>query len=233
MHKLSEDIDRRSSETIYESSVRSKLEYACIVWDDCSKKDHLTLEKCPLRVARIVTGAKKETSHDKLYTETQWPKLNERRGNLKLCSMYKVVNTTAQNYLVKILSSAVNVDKHYKLWNDDDVEQFHFRAENNRKSLFPGCVRKWSSLEKDLGSECSYNSFRTKLKTINVANCSKLYYVGQHKLNIIHAQLHMNCSNLSARLHSLHATDSPACGCSHRTEDTFTSFWIVLHCRKI
>ena len=30
----------------------------------------------------------------------------------------------------------------------------------------------------------------------------------------------MNCSNLNANLHSLHATDSPACVCSHREEDT-------------
>ena len=37
MHKLSKDIDRKSLETIYESFVWSKLEYACIVWDDCSE----------------------------------------------------------------------------------------------------------------------------------------------------------------------------------------------------
>ena len=71
MHKLSKDIDRKSLETIYESFIRSKLEYACIVWDDCSEQDHIALEKCQLRAARIVTGAKKGTSHDKLYTETQ------------------------------------------------------------------------------------------------------------------------------------------------------------------
>ena len=48
MHKLSKDINRKGLEihVIYESSVRSKLEYACTVWDDCSQKDHLTLERC-------------------------------------------------------------------------------------------------------------------------------------------------------------------------------------------
>ena len=29
--------------------------------------------------------------------------------------MHKVVNSTAPSYLVKILSDAVNIDKHYKL----------------------------------------------------------------------------------------------------------------------
>ena len=141
MHKLSKDIDRKSLETIYESFIRSKLEYACIVWDDCSEQDHIALEKCQLRAARIVTGAKKGTSHDKLYTETQWPKLHERREKFKLCFMHKVVNKSSPNYLVEILSNAVNVDKHYKLRNEDDIEQFQFRTEKFRKSLFPDCVR--------------------------------------------------------------------------------------------
>ena len=141
MHKLSKDIDRKSLETIYESFVRSKLEYACIA------------EKCQLRAARIVAGAKKGTSHD--YNETRWPKVHERRENFKLCFMHKIVNKSAPNYLVEILSNAVNVDKHYKLRNEDDIEQFQFRTEKFMKSLFPDCVRKWNSLDKDLRKECS------------------------------------------------------------------------------
>ena len=81
MHELSKDTDRKSLETIYESFVGSKLEYACIVWDDCSEQNHIALEKCQLRAARIVAGAKKGTSHDKLYTEIQGLKVRERRGN--------------------------------------------------------------------------------------------------------------------------------------------------------
>ena len=39
MHKLSRELDRKTLETIYETFIRSKLEYACIVWDDCSEQD--------------------------------------------------------------------------------------------------------------------------------------------------------------------------------------------------
>ena len=103
--------------------------------------------------------------------------------------MHKVVNSTAPSYLVEILSNAVNINKHYKLRNND-LEQFQFRTENFKKSLFPDCVRKWNSLEKDLRKECSYNSFRSKITPI--VNCPDLYYVGLRKFNIIHAQLRMN-----------------------------------------
>ena len=54
----------------------------------------------------------------------------------------------------------------------------------------------------------------------SITNLLKLYYVGQREFNIILAQLHMNCSNLNAHLCSLHVIDNPACGCSHRVEDT-------------
>ena len=43
--------------------------------------------------------------------------------------MHKVVNSTAPSYLVDIVSNAVNVDKHYKLQNNDDLDQFQFRTE--------------------------------------------------------------------------------------------------------
>ena len=97
MHKLSKDTDKKSIETIYESFIRSNLEYACTVWDDCSEQDRTALEKCQLRAARIVTDAKNRTRHAKLYTETQWPKLYERRENFKLCFMHKVVNKSSPN----------------------------------------------------------------------------------------------------------------------------------------
>ena len=52
----------------------------------------LSKTSCQLRAARIVTGAKKGTCHIRLYSETQWPKLHERREHFKLCFMHKVVN---------------------------------------------------------------------------------------------------------------------------------------------
>ena len=66
MHKLSRELDRRTLETIYESFIRSKLEYACIVWDDCSEWDSKAIENCQFGAARIATRAKKGTSNENL-----------------------------------------------------------------------------------------------------------------------------------------------------------------------
>ena len=115
LQKLSKDIDRKSLEIIYHTFVRSKMEYACIVWDDCSEQNCQVLENCQLRAARIITGAKKGTSHNKLYAETQWPELKERRSDFKLCFMHKVVHKSAPDYLVDVLPNVANAEKHYNL----------------------------------------------------------------------------------------------------------------------
>ena len=58
--------------------VRPKLEYASIIWDDCTEADKLKLENVQLGFARVVTGDKRGTSHELLYDETSWPTLSSR-----------------------------------------------------------------------------------------------------------------------------------------------------------
>ena len=185
MHKLSRELDRKTLETIYETFIRSKLEYACIVWDDFSEQDSKAIEDCQLRAARIVTGAKKGTSHDKLYYETQWSKLEERRYDFKLCFMHKVVHKNAPEYLVELLPNTVGAITSYNLRNKDDFDQFDLHSEKFRKSLLPDCVRKWNSLDKQKRNEGSYDTFKKNIA--NPLKCSSLFYIGIRKFNVIHA----------------------------------------------
>ena len=181
-------------------------------------QDSKAIEDCQLRAARIVTGAKKGTSHDKLYYEAQWSKLEERRYDFKLCFMHKVVHKNAPEYLVELLPNTVGAITSYNLRNKDDFDQFDLHSEKFRKSLLPDCVRKWNSLDKQKRNESSYDTFKKNIA--NPLKCSSLFYIGIRKFNVIHAQLRMNCSNLNAHLHSLHVIDSPACVRSHSIEDT-------------
>ena len=220
MHKLSKELDRKSLERIYEVFVRSKLEYASIVWDDCFEHDRNALENCQMRAARIVTGARRGTSREKLYDETGWLKLEERRENSKLSFMYKVVHKTAPDYLVEILPNTVNSRQ---LRNYGNYKQYSARTEKFRKSLLPDCVRKWNQLENDFKKIPTLSSFRKKVFTKN--SCSNLFFIGTRKFNIVHAQLRMNCSSLNAHLYRLHVVDSPSCACSHSMEDTSHFFF--------
>ena len=68
-------LDRESLQIIYTSFIRPILEYADFVWDtdNCTQYEVNAMEKVQTEAARIVTGATKLVSLDKLYRET-WPR---------------------------------------------------------------------------------------------------------------------------------------------------------------
>ena len=57
MRKLKFVLDRKSLQTIYFSFIRPLLEYADVVWDNCTQYEADELEKIQIEAARIVTGA--------------------------------------------------------------------------------------------------------------------------------------------------------------------------------
>ena len=80
-------LDRKSLETIYTVFIRPILEYADVIWDNCTQQGKNELEKIQLEAARIATGATK-VSVQKLYDETRWKSLETRRKKHKLVLFY-------------------------------------------------------------------------------------------------------------------------------------------------
>ena len=150
LQSFKHQIDRKSLETIYFTFIRPKLEYASIIWDDCTEKDKHAIENVQLRAARIVTGAKKGTSHQLLHDELKWPSLSERCSYFKLVAMQKIVNKTAPSYLIEILPNTVNTKTRYPLRNSNNVMQFQTRTEKFRKSFFPACINQWNNLNESV-----------------------------------------------------------------------------------
>ena len=68
MRQLKFALDRRSLQSIYFSFIRPVLEYADVVWDNCTQYEANELEKIQIEAARIVTGSTKLVSIDALYT---------------------------------------------------------------------------------------------------------------------------------------------------------------------
>ena len=84
MRKLKYDLDRKSLETIYIVFIRPILEYADVLWDNCTQAEKQELEKIQLEAARIATGATKLVSIQKLSDEIGWEELDSRRKKHKL-----------------------------------------------------------------------------------------------------------------------------------------------------
>ena len=72
-------LDRRSLLKLYTTFVRSMLEYSDIIWDNCSLENKRILETIQLDAARILTGATKLCSTQKLYDDTCLEPLTSRQ----------------------------------------------------------------------------------------------------------------------------------------------------------
>ena len=75
MRKLKFMLDRDSLNKIHISFVRPTLEYAYIVWDNCTQYEVNAIEKLQIEAARIVTGTTRLVSLDMLSKETGWESL--------------------------------------------------------------------------------------------------------------------------------------------------------------
>ena len=76
MRRLKFDLDRKSLQIIYFSFIRPLLEYADIVWNNCTQYESLGLEQIQYEAARIVTGATRLVSINSLLTEAGWETLS-------------------------------------------------------------------------------------------------------------------------------------------------------------
>ena len=71
---------------------QKNLEYADVVWDNCTQQEANELEKIQNEAARIVTGATKLASIQSLMSDTGWESLTSRREKHKLVFFYKMIN---------------------------------------------------------------------------------------------------------------------------------------------
>ena len=210
LRKLKYKVDRESLEKIYFSFIRPKLEYGSEIWDGCKKQDAEMLENFQLDMARIVTGARRGTSHDLLYEELKWPLLRDRRYNKKIKHFCDIIEGNSPNYLSDLVPKPVNP---HNLRNSKNIPPIKCRTEVFRRSFLPSSITLWNELPVEVR-----NIEAITKKEIIQRN--KLFYLGNRETNIKHAQLRLKCSRLNGHLFLLHVIDSPRCACGSDLENS-------------
>jgi hypothetical protein len=112
LRKLKYRLNRNYLETMHLTFIRSVLEYASEVWDNCGQLNSDRLEKVQLEAARIVTGLPSFASIHSIYIETGWEKLKTRREVRKLVLFYKIVNGQVPDYLAELVPPTVAYTNH-------------------------------------------------------------------------------------------------------------------------
>lgn len=222
--KLKSLLDRKTLEIIYMSFIRPKLEYASIIWDDCTEMDKIRLENTQLKFARIVSGAKRGTSHKAIYDELGWVTLADRRKASKTKFIFNVVNKRAPDYLCELLPKTVNACCNRDLRNNGDLRNIKTRTEKYRRSIFPHCIRLWNDLPNSVKTNDKFN-YKYDQDIVN-QTVPQFKFGNTRKLGIIHSQLRMKCSNLNSDLFNLHVVDNPYCVFCHNCIEDRVHFFL-------
>ena len=119
MRKLKFVLDRNSLQTIYFSFIRPLLEYADVVWDNCTQYEADELKKIQIEAARILTGATRLISLNLRYCETGWDTLACRRNKHKIIMLHKCLSPP---YLSAPLPATVGANVSYKLSNPNNLQ---------------------------------------------------------------------------------------------------------------
>ena len=122
------------------------LDYADVVWDNCTDRMSNELEALHLDAIRTITGAVRGTSHNKLYYESGLVSLKERRRRHKLTMYFKIVNNLAPTYINKYLPPLVSSLNPYHRRNPLERQVPQFKTSLYEESFFVSTTYQWNEL---------------------------------------------------------------------------------------
>ena len=169
------------------------------------------LEAIHTESARIVSGATKHCSIEKLLVELGWESLQSRRNKHKLILFYKILHGLTSDYLNDLLPPLVQDTTSYNLQNSDNIQNYRARSNLFLNPFFPSTIRAWNDLPNDTKNVSSVASFKHRLKR-NLKPPPKYYNVGSRKGQILQARLRLECSSLTF-FYLKHIVPSPSCQC--------------------
>ena len=131
-------LSRKALETMYRSFILPQLDYADVIWDNCSLKLAEELESLHLDAIRTIIGAVYGTSHLKLYTESGFTSLRERCFRQKIFIMYhKIVQENTPTSLKEQLPPLVSSTNPYHRRRPLQRQVSKHKTETYRQSFFP------------------------------------------------------------------------------------------------
>ena len=150
----------------YFTFVRSTLEYSCTVWDPHYGKDTDHLEMVNRWAARIVKGRNlrdREVSVTALLENLKWKTLEERRKDLRLILMYKIVNglVAVPTTPLKPASGCTRANHQFK------YQTIRTNCDTSKYSYFPRTIPEWNNLKSDIVNSPSVDAFKARLSKLS------------------------------------------------------------------
>jgi hypothetical protein len=211
-------LGRKTLETLYKSFVMPHFDYADVVWDSCTDTLSNLLEDLHVQALRVITGSVRGTSHEKLYKESGFTSLKERRQRHKLLLYKKISLGLCPDYLTNLLPPLVSSANPYPRRRPQERVIPACRTETYRKSFFPSTTALWNDLPLSVQNCNSLGEFKRYLANFD-STVPIHYYSGERYEQIIHCRLRLGMSDLNGHLYSRHLQADSSCSCGFRCED--------------
>lgn len=148
---------------VYTTLLRPCLEYASVVWDNCSSSDSLSIEKLQIALARSALFHRRfpagQLSKSDVLKALGWPTLAWRRRRSKLLLLWKLYNGKGPPHLASKLSS-VSSRCSYSLRNPQSIELQRCSTSARLSSFLPSTSVLWNSLPAPITSSSNISSFK-------------------------------------------------------------------------
>lgn len=156
------------------------------------KKTKKALESIQLDAAWITTGATKVCSVQKLYNETGYETLQERRKKQKLCQMYKITHNSTPDYLKQLLPPRIQEQTRYSLRNPNNFIVPITRTTFHFNSYLPSSLREWNSLNTASRNSSSLVSFKRTLNNKSIIVPPYFYTIQTSRIGqVLHIRIRL------------------------------------------
>ena len=147
--------------TIYKTFIRSRLDYADIIYDQAyNSAFHDKLESIQYNAWLAITGAIRGTSTEKIYQELGLGSLKSRRWFRTICHFYKIFNDKSPSYLLNLIHNFNSVHNTRLNYNIPTIKVKHDYFKN---SFCPSAISEWNKLDLNIRNSGRLNAFKKKL----------------------------------------------------------------------
>ena len=205
-------LSRKALESIYKSYVLPHFDYADVLWDNCTQEQAQNLENLHLDALRTIIGTVRGTSHQKLYTESGFTTLAERRKRHKIIMYHKIATGQVPNYLFAVLPPLVADINPYHLRRPLDRDTLAWDLVRFKTSFFPTVTNIWNSLPVHIQENQSLSQVKHFL-TRDDPIVPQIYFIGTRLEQVMHCKLRLGMSDLNKDKVNRHISDNPMCAC--------------------
>ncbi len=165
MRRIKPFVPRKSLITIYNTMILPHIDYAIIIWSNCSVSSIDKIQKLQNAAMRIILGVPFRTHVNDMLRELEFMDIRSRILYSTGCMMFKVLNNTAPRYLIDRFS-AIN-DIHSICTRQSKAGNLYIPKCNTNygKNTFRynGCVL-WNVLSQDIRNAKNFMSFKRMFK---------------------------------------------------------------------